>query len=340
MEYFKEIFQKIISTLLIKQTDPEIDKAKKIIWYSFFCSIILLFFFSWIIFIILTSSTYSVKVPMIEGDNIYIALKKIYKQRLVSHVIPKYSDTQELGAVYNQEPKQGGTVKKGRVISFNVSLGPQNLALPDFRGFTLFELEEYLEKQYPSSEIPFEIENPIYEFNNEVEKGRIFKQIPEDGVPVYNVNKLQYWISNGTKDISAKVIKNYIGRNIEEVSKELANLEIFYTYEYELVNKKSKDMIIIDQSIGEGKLIDEIIEESKILVLKVNKYEYIDGDKIKGTYLLDIPKKPLSYLLEVKIKSGNSKPKLILKKQTKGGVSIPIPYAGKKNAKLLVYYDG
>lgn len=340
MEHFKEIFQKIISTIMINPSDSEIDKAKKIIWYSFFGSIIILLVISWIIFAALTFSTNIVKTPMIDGDNVYKAINKLYEKRLVSNVNPKYSEKIDAGVVYNQSPKPGSIVKKGRIISFFVSLGPREIALPDFRGFTLFELDNYLNTKYPDGNIPFNIENPVYEFNEEVEKGRIIKQEPKDGIPVYNVNKINLWISNGIKEDGAIQLGNYIGKKIQDVSKKLSDLEIFYSYEFVPIRSRSKDMIIVDQSISEGMLVDEIIEESKVLVLKVNQYNYIKGEKIKGTYLLDIPKKPIPYTLEVKLKNGSSKEKSILKEETKGGVSLPIPYTGKKDAKLFVYYDG
>jgi len=218
-------------------------------------------------------------------------------------------------------------------------LGNKDNALPDFRGFNLFELEDSLFKKF-NGKVPFEIENPVYEYNSEVEKGRIIKQMPKDGIPINNVKKLKMWISNGHKQEGALVLKNYVGKNIEIVSKELSDLELFFNCDFDIVKKRDQDMTITNQSIGEGKLISEILEEQKVIVFRVNKYlEKEDNEDFKGTYLLDLPKKPIPYSLEVKIQQGKSREKSIKKLNTKGGVSLPILYYAKNDSKLLVYID-
>lgn len=339
MIYFKNIFKKIISTVFINPEDSDILKAKKIIWYSTIGSVFIMIFVSWTIFILLTFTKNNVKVPIIEGDNIYTALNKLYEKRLIAKTITQFSDEIDSGIVFDQNPKQGYIVKKGRIVSFTVSLGKKDSALPDFRGFNLFELEDSLYKKF-NSKVPFEIENPVYEYNSEVEKGRIIKQMPKDGIPVNNVKKLKVWISNGPKQEGALVLKNYTGKHIEEVSKELSDLEIFFNCDFDLVAKRDDDMIITSQSIGEGKLLSEILEEQKVIVFRVNKYlEKEDKDDFKGTYLLDLPKKPIPYLLEIKIQHGNSREKIIKKLNTKGGVSFPVLYYAKKESKLQVYID-
>lgn len=339
MDHFRELFSKLVSNITINSHDSEAEKSKKIIRYSFFGSLIILIVVSWGIFVFLTFPGEIVKVPMVIEDDIYLALKKLYQKRLVVNVTPRYSDTIDPGRVYKQTPKQGTIVKKGRVVSLYVSLGPLENALPDFRGFSLLELESYLNERYYSKDVPFIIDTPVYEFSDSVEKGRIIKHEPKDGEPIFNINKIKVWISNGPKDFNTKTISSYVGRNIDDVSKELAGLELSYTYEFIIVKDKKQDMIIAEQSIGEGKIIDDLIEEGKTLILKVNKYRYINGEKIKGTYLLDVPKKALPYLVEIKIKDAKSNEKVILERNTRGGVSIPIPYAGTKDTKLFVYFD-
>lgn len=339
MEYLKDIIQKVINFILIKPDDSEDEKAKKINLYYFIGSPILLIILSSVIFIIFTSSNDSVKVPMIKGDNIYEAIKKLSDKKLVTSVITKYTNEADPGIVYMQSPNQGSVVKRGRVVVLNVSLGPIKSELPDFVRSTLFDVEDYLSKEYPSGNIPFKIESPVYEFNEEVEKGKIFKQEPISGLPISEVKKLKFWISNGQKDESVKLIKNYIGRNIEEVSIDLAELEIYYTFDFEFVKEKQNDMIVTAQSISEGVIVDELMEEGKKLILKVNKYIEIDKNKIKGTYPLDLPGKPIPYQVEVKIKEGSSKGKSILKVKTKGGVTIPVVYSGTIESSLMVFFD-
>ena len=200
MEKIKELLKKITSTIIIKPDDSETDRAKKLIWYAFFGSIVALFVVSWIIFVLLTFNNDTVKVPNIEKENIYVALKKLSERRLVANVSPKYSDNYGEGVVFSQNPMAGLYVKKGRVINFSVSLGDLSFALKDFRGFFLAEFYQFLKETYPNGKTPFKVIPAIYEFSDTIEKGKIIRQIPEDGTPIKNVKEIKLWVSNGIKD--------------------------------------------------------------------------------------------------------------------------------------------
>ena len=339
MEYFKEIFKSIISKIIIGSGDSDTEKAIKIIWYSIIGSIGILIFISWIIFILFTFSNENVKVPMVKGDDIYVALNKFYEKRLVVNARAAFNDDVEAGIVFRQSPNQGEIVKRGRLVTIYVSKGSVKAALPDFVGNTLFDLEERLKNEYPDGKIPFKIDNPVYEFNGAKEKGVIFKQEPDPNTPFHKIKKVKLWVSNGPEEKSAKILGNYLGKNIEEVSKELAKLELFYNCVFEIVEDRDKDMLVVDQSIEEGRMIDQIFEEGKVLILKVNKYLEVKGEKIKGTYLLDLPKKPLPFDVEVKVRDDAGKEKSILKLKTKGGVSLPVLYSANKDSKLVIYFE-
>ena len=119
---------------------------------------------------------------------IYEAIKKLSDKKLVTNVITKYTDEAGAGIVYMQSPNQGSVVKRGRVVVLNVSLGPIKSELPDFVKSDLFDVEDYLNKEFPSGGISFKIEDPVYEFNEEVEKGKILDQEPKSGLPISVVN--------------------------------------------------------------------------------------------------------------------------------------------------------
>ncbi len=339
MEYFKDIFSNIASSILISPDDSEEQKAKKINLYYFIGSPIILIIVCWIIFMVFTTSNNNVKVPMVKGDSIYKAIKKLSDKRLVTSVITKYTDEAEANIVYSQSPKQGTPVRRGRLVMLNVSLGHARSELPDFIKSDLFDVEDFLNEKFPAGKLPFKIEDPVYKFNDKIEKGKIFKQEPEPGIPIYSIKSLKFWVSNGLEDESTNTIKNYVGRNIEDVSKELVELELYYSFEYEIIDNRTDDMIVTAQSINEGKMIDELMEEGKKIVLKVNKYFKVDKDKISGTYPLELPKKPIPYFTEVKLKNEGSKEKSIFKIKSKGGATYPVLYSGSKDSKLLIYYD-
>jgi len=339
MKRFVEIFKKFLDKVIIQPTDSENEKAIKIIWYSIFAGIIILFIISWLIFFIFTFNDDKVKVPLLKGDDVYSALDKLYERNLVSNVKAYFTDDYDIGIVYRQDPGQGSIVKRGRSVTFFVSRGPKKASLPDFSGFSLFDLEDYLKKEFGDSKVPYSFELPSYEFNETIQKGRIIRQSPEQGTSLKKVKKVKLWISNGVKDEKVKILKNYTGKNIEDVSKDLGDLEILYSYKFDFVDSKDQDMIITEQSIGEGKPIDEIIEENKVLIFVINKYRYANDEKIKSTYLLDLKKMAVPVNIEVKIKNEN-KERSVIKLKSKGGVSIPVPYTAKKETKMMVYYDG
>jgi beta-lactam-binding protein with PASTA domain len=339
MEYFKEIISNIISAIIIKPEDSETDKAKKIIWYVFIAAPILLIIVASIIFVTFTFSTDIVTVPNLGGSNIYKALEKLSEKKLVANVSAKYSETIEEGIVFSQNPIQGSPVKKGSSVSLSVSLGTQKVNIPDLKGIALIDLDLFLSKEYPNSKIPFKIAPPVYETNDSIEKGIIFKQDPAEGTSIKKAKLVKIWVSNGRKDGEIETLKNYKGKKFDEITGELSGLELLFTFKYELINDKDKDGIIINQSINEGTQISDIINQNKILILTVNKYQYINNEKISGIKNIEIPRKALKYLLEIKIKN-DMEENTVLKLYTKGGVSVPIPYQAKSNGKLIINIDG
>jgi len=341
MEHFKQIIHNIISFIIISSDDSETEKAKKIMRYAFIGSLLIVFLFAWIIFVVLTFSENIVKVPNVEGDYIYSALKKLSDKKLIADVSPKYSDKYKEGKVYDQSPWQGSIVKKGRVVTFSVSLGTLDNALPDVTGFNLLELSAFLDKKYPKGAIPFKIDTPKYEFNENIEKGKIFKMEPEEGTFLKEVTKLKIWVSNGPEDKNAQLLKNYVDKNFNAVNEELANAGIPYSFEFVFVKNKKADMTIAEQSIGENALIKDIIADKKNLIFKINKFDRLDNKDIEGTHLINFPKKTLPYKVDIVLSNKNESDTIpVITFFTRGGVSSSIPFINKEDYKLIIYFDG
>ncbi len=335
MEHFKEILIRIYNMIIINSGDSETDKVKKIVWYSFIGGIFMMFIIAWFILVILTFNDTTVKIPGINGDNHFEALKKLAEKKLIADATPRYTDEYPYGVVFGQRPGQGTIVKKGRVVSFMVSLGKIENSTPDFKGMTFPVMIDLLNQKYPAETIPFKIEKPEYEFSDTIPKGLIIRQTPKENLPLVGVDKLQVWISNGPKSPDAKTIDDYTGKKISNIIDELQNLEIKYTYTLNFVNDKKRIGIITAQSIGKGALVSDIIKNNEILTLKVDTYLMIDNDKVKGTYLLEIPSLSVPEKLEVTLKNYQDS-KNILKMNTKGGVIIPIPFTANENALLII----
>ena len=329
------VFEKIS----ISPGDSDIDRAKKIIWYAFFGSIAILFIISWLIFVVLTFTSDKVTVPNLEKENIYSALKKLSDRKLISNVDPRYSEKYPEGYVYGQNPLPGTNVKIGRTIRFNVSLGSQKKALTDFKGSSLFDVIGYISEInsiYKSNINSYKVE---FEYNDTIEKGKVIKQEPAGGIPIINVTSLKLWISKGKKTNIIDKLSNYSNRKIDDVTKELNEAEIQYNFKYKYVDNKNDDMTIISQNINAGTPVKDIIANKQIVTLEINKYKVINENNITGTYLLDLPKKPLNYVCEVKVKDKLGNDITLVRLETQGGYAIPVPYSSVNKQKLFIFID-
>lgn len=330
---------KLYSRFIINAGDSEIVKARKVSWYMFFGSILMIVFVSWLCFILFTFSQNRVKIPHIEGEQIYNALKKLSDKGLVVSVNPKYSEEYAEGIVFEQSLLQGSLVKKGRRISVSVSLGTASTALPDFNGFTLFELADFLDKQYANIKIPYEITTPVYEYNESMEKGRIIKQEPKEGTPLKDVKSVKIWVSNGIEE-NVNLLPDFTGKKLDEVSALLISYELYYTVLFTITDVSEDDFTVKEQSLGEGYSIQDIVKQEKPLILSVDKFvpEAEDND-IEGIFAYSLPKKPLPYDFSVRITDDESIERPLLSLKTKGGTTLSIPYVAAEFSKIQVYID-
>lgn len=339
MEKFKEILVRIVETIVISSNDSDETKAIKISWYTFFGSIILLFVFSWAIFVMLTFNNGKEKVPNVENENLYLGLRKLADKNLVPDVTFKFTEEHEQNIIFKQSPKAGSTKKRGEKVYLYVSLGSKDYALPDFTGYTKFGVIEALTEKF-GNEIPFEIAQPIYTFDDKIIRGQVIKQDPEPNSHINSVKELKLWISNGPEDVNAATVANYIGQNIEDVTKSLSNLELYYSYHYIETANRNQNMLIESQSVSEGELVSEIMQENRVVELNVYRYTNKTNKKVESTEIVDLPAKPFSYKVDVKNKNSKGKETLIFSRETKGGFSLPIYYNKTVDNTIIVYIDG
>lgn len=340
MNHFQEYFRMLKSKLFFSSIESEEKKAQKVIWYSFFISIGMIVCLSYVIFVVVTFSGESVKVSNVEGDNIYTALKKLSDKELGVRVYPKYSDEYLEGIVFNQNPSAGASVKKNKNIAINVSMGKKSDALPDFVGMNLFEIAGILNKEYGSNgKPPYVFDHKIYEFHETVDKGHVFKQEPAEGTPIKSVRTVKLWISNGLDIERPRFVGNYIGRNLNDVLKELEILEVNTNIYFTAVNKKNHHFMITEQNLQEGTDIEESLQAGSVLTLTVNLFIESRSDFIKKMFIVELPKKNLPYQFCIyKTMSGEEK-ELYFSMKTKGGFIFSIPYAAKKFSHLLAEID-
>ncbi len=336
MQHFKMLFQRVIGIILISGSDSETDKVKKIVWYTFTGGIILMFLIAWVFFVVFTFSEKNLKVPQINGCDQYDAMQKLFEKKLIANPIPIYTDNYPFGTVFDQTPKAGEPVKKGRVIHFSISLGPEENALGDYRGDNYLQAIDIINLRYPGENKPFKIDPPVFEFSDTVAKWNIISQNPPENTLFRSVDRLQFVVSNGPQIQGSVTLDDFNGKKFSDIIPVLESYEIKFTFEYTLTDNRNADNIINSQSIGKGALISDLISTNKVLILNINKYHSINNNRIKGTTMVEIPsisvrdKLRIDYVLFQNTVT-------VLEFMSKGGIIIPVPFNGNKDGIYKIY---
>jgi eukaryotic-like serine/threonine-protein kinase len=133
-------------------------------------------------------------VPDVVGRSQAQATKALEDAGFIVVAKDTYSDDVSSGFVARQSPGEGTELKKGATVTIWVSRGPQNVDLPDFRGWKAADVASWLEEN------GFEgVQKKAR--SNDVEKGRVFKQDPLAGTSVARGATVTYWVSAGTEQI-------------------------------------------------------------------------------------------------------------------------------------------
>ncbi len=334
MNYFIEFLDTIKNTVFLSDSDSDEDRAKKILWYTFFGSIIMICIISYIIFVAFSFSGKGVKVPHIEGDNIYVGLRKIGDKDLSVRVSPRYSDTSPEGIIMSQSPSQGSYVRPGRKIAISVSIGQKENSLPDFTQMTLFDIAILLDELYPNGDIPYKIDEKIYEFSEKIEKGRIIKQEPAEGTPVKSCRSVKVWISNGMETMASKTVGTYGNEKLYKALKDIALKEINVSVQFTETSKRNEHYMVTSQSVDPGVLAEDLIKQDDVLILSSMIFIDNKNDYVKGDFVVELPKSNLPYTLSIVKEEQGEASEEIFAMTTKGGFSFTLPYSVKKYIKL------
>lgn len=340
MNYFIDFLENIKNAVFISSSDSDEERAKKIIWYAFFGSLFMIFVISYTIFVLFTFTGKGVKVPNLEGDNIYTALRKISDKDLMIKVLPKYSDSCPESVVFGQNPSHGTYVKTGRTVTVFVSMGKRDHALPDFTGMTLFDIASFLDREYRDGKIPYKVSERIYEYSDSIDRGRVIKQEPVEGTPLKGVKNVKLWVSNGMKIPGVYSIQDYKGQRLYDVLKKLEKLEVNANINFIETDKRGEHYTVVEQDIQAGTLVDEIVKNNRVFVITSKIYIENKKDNIKDFLSIALPRKNIPYKLSVSVSEDETKHEDIFTMSTKGGFDFKLPYSLKKFTKVTVIGDG
>ena len=113
------------------------------------------------------------------------------------------SDIAPEGEVVGQDPVAGTLADRGSVVVYQVSIGTEELPVPDVRGLERGEAIELLEAEGFLALDQFELE-----FDDEIERDLVVGTVPEAGEAVAPGSEIQIVLSNGPEDL---ILPSFIG---------------------------------------------------------------------------------------------------------------------------------
>ena len=145
------------------------------------------------------------------------------------------SDTVELGLVISQDPPAGNKVDEGAAVSIVLSVGIEQVGVPDVTDMTEAEAIDALRAA------GLDYDKTIDEYNTEIEKGKVIRTDPEANAPVEKGRRVVLYVSAGAETVKVPDVLN----------KPLADAKA----ELEAVGFKVKVVEKFNDSVAKGNVI-------------------------------------------------------------------------------------
>ncbi|AVM66698.1 Stk1 family PASTA domain-containing Ser/Thr kinase [Peptostreptococcaceae bacterium oral taxon 929] len=193
-----------------------------------------------------------VAVPNVVGDDLDTAKSKLEKLGLTYEVVAKEKTDGKANIVTKQDPEADFKVKKDFKVSLTISESEDSVEVPNIVGKTILDAESILYKY------GLKLAEPSYEEDSEHEEGTIIRQEPSEGSVADKNSLIKVVVSKGNSN--AIEVPDFVGRNKDEVIKEITDLGL----KYKITSKDSEDYdkdIVTEQSVTSGSTVqkDEVI---------------------------------------------------------------------------------
>lgn len=191
-----------------------------------------------------------VAVPNIIGKDSNVAADILSSNGLSMEVVERSSDTVAKGIVISTYPDVGMNVKKGRTIKAVVSTGPDNTNVPDLSGSTESDAEYMLKaKGLKTGDV-------ITQYNDDVDKDKIFKQSPESGTEVAKGTSVDIYVSLG-QEVKVVEVPKLVGVDLGRVNSLLDPLKLGIGDIKYASDPEKPDNTVLEQSIPKGTQVKE-----------------------------------------------------------------------------------
>ena len=152
-----------------------------------------------------------VKVPDVTGQSLDDAQSQLRDAGLDYNVQQETSDAVAAGKVTRTDPPASSQVEKGAVIKLYVSLGKEQVTIPDVSGQDQVTAANTLGAKSLSTE-------PVYQASDSVDKDKVIGTNPPAGTSVPKNSKVQLIVSSGPEQVS---VPNLYGRTQSEAMNDL-----------------------------------------------------------------------------------------------------------------------
>ena len=146
----------------------------------------------------------NVEVPDVIGKALDKATNELTDAGFEVSTEEMYSDAVEKGVVISQNPRGKSSQPKGSRVTLTVSLGIEQVEVPNLSGMTAAEARTELQSR------GLKYDSGVAEYSDTVEKDRIVRQTPESGTVVNKGTTVTYYLSAGEEEKKVR-LPNVVG---------------------------------------------------------------------------------------------------------------------------------
>ncbi len=179
-----------------------------------------------------------------------------------------YHDEIPEGYVFEQEPREGRTVKEHRTVELVISKGPGLLEVPDLVGMNELEIQHKMEHY---EDIQIERKDL---WNEEVPQETVIRQSPQSGASVEKDMEIVIYVSKGPPPFP---MDDMTGKTLEEAEEYLEEKDLVWRTQYESSEEPEDE--VIDQEPAPGFAVEAGERVTLVLSRGEEDEEEEDEDK-------------------------------------------------------------
>lgn len=283
------------------------------------------------------------KVPSVKSTDVLAAAELIREKGLIIEINGKFDTTIPRYKVIEQYPKQGMTVRKGRIVRLLVSLGRDTYEVPNLVGLTRQKMENLLK----DLNIPYDVQVvPVSDDQTNI----VIAQSVKPEAVLDRSEKISVVVNDEVNENHAKV-RDYTKFQVDTAVKNLYQAGLVPKLQKVLVKEVEKDGSILGQNVAPG----NIVEKNSTVILQVGVYGEDDLEKANFQYHIFRYYVPAKYVIvndgdqqvsqlaevpvQISVQDGLSDEKELYNKKITSGTSILIVFKSYGATHLFLVVD-